>query len=281
MWNAWAKKNHYELWQRGIELAKQSDAFKRLKQEAQKKGSVYNGMTDDQLADEVLADAIGKKGQGMYNEKDWTHTARVKHWLTQLWHRIGEALGFRKRMPNMAVGDMSFDDIVRTAAGDILSGKRLKGAKGHTKGVEFQAGNKGNQTRTANFKRWFGDWENDPENASKVEDENGRPLVVYHGTKLQEYYWKDGHPYTRNTPKFFTFNSGFFTSDRDAAKEFADGNESKVYEVFLDIKKPLEIDANGANFDAIELPDGRVVSTVRLSRRLSKAGNMMVLSSAM
>ena len=39
------------------------------------------------------------------------------------------------------------------------------------------------QVRTPEFKKWFGDWENDPENASKVVDENGEPLIVYHGTK--------------------------------------------------------------------------------------------------
>lgn len=39
------------------------------------------------------------------------------------------------------------------------------------------------QVRTPNFKRWFGDWENDPANASKVVDsETGEPLVVYHGS---------------------------------------------------------------------------------------------------
>lgn len=38
------------------------------------------------------------------------------------------------------------------------------------------------QVRTPQFKAWFGDWENDPENASKVVDKNGEPLVVYHGT---------------------------------------------------------------------------------------------------
>lgn len=32
------------------------------------------------------------------------------------------------------------------------------------------------------FKNWFGDWENDSENASKVVDKNGKPLTVYHGT---------------------------------------------------------------------------------------------------
>ena len=38
------------------------------------------------------------------------------------------------------------------------------------------------QVRTKAFKEWFGDWENDPANASKVVDENGEPRVVYHQT---------------------------------------------------------------------------------------------------
>ena len=38
------------------------------------------------------------------------------------------------------------------------------------------------QVRTKNFKNWFGDWENDPEGASKVVDGNGEPQVVYHGS---------------------------------------------------------------------------------------------------
>ena len=37
--------------------------------------------------------------------------------------------------------------------------------------------------RTPEFKAWFGDWENDPENSSKVVDENGEPMVVYRGTR--------------------------------------------------------------------------------------------------
>ncbi len=46
--------------------------------------------------------------------------------------------------------------------------------------------------RSDAFKNWFGDWENDPENSSKVIDENGEPLVVYHGTskKFNRFNWK-------------------------------------------------------------------------------------------
>lgn len=37
------------------------------------------------------------------------------------------------------------------------------------------------------FKRWFGDWQNHPERASKVVNEDGTPKVVYHGTSAE--FW--------------------------------------------------------------------------------------------
>ena len=37
-------------------------------------------------------------------------------------------------------------------------------------------------TQSQQFKRWFGDWQNHPENASKVVNADGTPKVVYHGT---------------------------------------------------------------------------------------------------
>lgn len=43
-----------------------------------------------------------------------------------------------------------------------------------------------------NFKKWFGDWQNDPQNSSKVVDSNGVPLPVYHGTVMKG---KDGLPF--------------------------------------------------------------------------------------
>ena len=57
------------------------------------------------------------------------------------------------------------------------------------------------QVRTKAFKDWFGDWENESANASKVVDENGEPLVVYHGTQSLEKFSefnKDTAIYTTN-----------------------------------------------------------------------------------
>ena len=40
-----------------------------------------------------------------------------------------------------------------------------------------------NVTESQQFKRWFGDWQNHPETASKVVNEDGTPKIVYHQTE--------------------------------------------------------------------------------------------------
>ena len=55
--------------------------------------------------------------------------------------------------------------------------------------------------RTPAFKKWFGDWENDPSNASKVVDDNGEPKVVTHSTSNQD---SEGNKY--NYPPFNKFD---------------------------------------------------------------------------
>jgi hypothetical protein len=89
--------------------------------------------------------------------------------------------------------------------------------------------------RTPAFKKWFGDWENDPANASKVVDENGEPLVVYHGTMED----------------FSVFLGGsYFTDDYMNADGYASGEI--VLETFLNIKKPLVINARGRKWDNLK-----------------------------
>ena len=83
------------------------------------------------------------------------------------------------------------------------------------------------QVRTKAFKEWFGDWENDPANASKVVDENGEPLVVYHGSKNKNFSIFD-YNYLRKADSGF-----FFSSDKEYAKQFGD-----IREFFLNIKNP-------------------------------------------
>ena len=77
------------------------------------------------------------------------------------------------------------------------------------------------------FKRWFGDWQNDPAHASKVVNEDGTPKVVYHGTNAE----------------FTAFNSSdgtyWFSESRDYAESMAEERSGDVLmQAFLDIKNP-------------------------------------------
>lgn len=84
------------------------------------------------------------------------------------------------------------------------------------------------------FKKWFGDWENDPENSSKFVDGNGEPKVMYRGNpKLQKelgYTFNLGRNFlNKQSPNNFGF---FFTDDIDVAKKYG----GRITEVFLKAK---------------------------------------------
>ena len=90
------------------------------------------------------------------------------------------------------------------------------------------------QVRTTNFKNWLGDWQNDPANASKVVDENGEPLVVYHGS---EEHFRKFDANAKRKHDLGVYGKGFyFTSNKKLAKEY--GNNKELYEVFLNIRTP-------------------------------------------
>ena len=109
-----------------------------------------------------------------------------------------------------------------------------------------------NQTQTQQFKRWFGDWQNDPQNASKVVNADGTPKVVYHGTNAE--FWtfdlgKSGSNFGDTAEGLFFFTnkkSGYQDSASDYARNAAkNGGEERVLESYLDIKKPLRLDSKG------------------------------------
>ena len=92
------------------------------------------------------------------------------------------------------------------------------------------------QVRTKAFKDWFGDWENDPKNASKVVDENGEPLVVYHNSNADINIFDKNKIGTNGSSEGGLFGEGFyFSTNKDYNSIF--GN--KEYAVFLNIKNPI------------------------------------------
>ncbi len=90
------------------------------------------------------------------------------------------------------------------------------------------------QTRTKNFLNWFGDWINDPSNASKIVDENGEPLVVYHNTDNNFTKFSKFRSLIGKLTGSALFGRGFYFSNYQ-------GSSHRInMPVFLSVKNPAE-----------------------------------------
>ena len=100
------------------------------------------------------------------------------------------------------------------------------------------------QVRTPSFKKWFGDWERlaevNPASVSKVVDENGEPLVVYHSTDADFTQFdraKLGSSTERNGGNADMARIGFWFNDRDLSDTIV-ADRSKTKAVFLNLMSP-------------------------------------------
>lgn len=72
-----------------------------------------------------------------------------------------------------------------------------------------------NQTETENFKKWFGDWQNDPASASKVVNEDGTPKVLYHQTSADFTIFEPRHEGAGTRDQDTPFGIFMKSSDRN------------------------------------------------------------------
>ena len=103
------------------------------------------------------------------------------------------------------------------------------------------------QVRTKAFKKWFGDWENDPTNASKVVDENGEPLVVYHGSRDNSFTTFDSTKNDKGQKGFF------FTNDSTMTSSY--GKNPRGF--FINSRNPYVIEGHNKNWNdlTVEVTD--------------------------
>lgn len=130
-------------------------------------------------------------------------------------------------------------------ANDVLAlAERMVNTIGKASGTGQRRFSREDQTNTPEFKKWFGD--------SQVVDENGQPLVVYHGTGAE--FTEFDPDLTGTATDAGTEGKGFyFTSDWDAAKSnadyvtgFGEREGAKVMAVYLAIESPYKINRNNA-----------------------------------
>lgn len=117
------------------------------------------------------------------------------------------------------------------------------------------------QVRTPEFKAWFGDWENDPANASKVVDENGEPMVMWHkSTSIEPFSEFDKKYINKNDPDFWSNGFWFSRDIENTAAWTRLGGKGFVASFFLNVRNILKNDKideyEKAYEDEIEENDG-------------------------
>lgn len=119
--------------------------------------------------------------------------------------------------------------------GKVERGELAAGAaetKGEAKSLRDRA--------TANFLRWFGD--------SKVVDEKGEPLVVYHGTRASFDKFELSKAFQDEYGQGF-----YFTEYPDVASKYAERESGNVMPVYLSIKNPAIVRGAFADGDLYKL----------------------------
>ena len=89
------------------------------------------------------------------------------------------------------------------------------------------------QSRTKAFLAWFGDWLHDPANSSKTLDENGEPIVLYHGGSFD----------IRRSPSVFDgvphVDGIFFSDSTELAKSYQAYQGGGITTAWLNLKNPF------------------------------------------
>ena len=197
LWNSWIKQNNPQLYETGIKLIK-----KEGKKYIEQVNKTQPNLVGERLYEEALAQAIGDNGKQLLD----------KNWINQVWDFIKDFFGL-SQLTNEQIANLSLDEFARAASIDLLRGQdiRVQQAIQRNNGNPLNLAPNGKpsilyqsykdlgysdleaerltaQVYSDSFiNNFFGDWINNPQNASKVVDENGQPMVVYHFTEESFY----------------------------------------------------------------------------------------------
>jgi len=214
----------------------------------------------------------------------------------------GERVGYRDSELGLppagreAGGDQAGREVVPADAGagaEVAPSQEAETAPPASDGLRLSR----SQTKTPEFKQWFGDWEKDPANASKVVDENGTPRIVYHGTLADEFSsFRSGSgtpdrmlgPHFSETPATAdAFTIGAYARDHNAPWGWVDEatvtrgpkseyNEKgdivrpggKTYAAYLDIRNPLDLTGGKEWFDQAQIARSVAMHAARTNPEL-------------
>jgi hypothetical protein len=192
-------------------------------------------MMIDQFGDPQVFDVERAEIEGRVREEEELLQTQTEKQLRDKQAEIDRLEKENERLSKEAERKAKADEEV----GDfVLTGSKRDADEAAARGQMELGQAKAPPTASAAFKKWFGD--------SKVVDENGEPLVVYHGTTANFSVFNEGAP--RNVGFTKDAKGFYFSADADVASGYATypmltrgKTGGNVMPVYLSIKNPMRL----------------------------------------
>lgn len=233
------KKQYWQL--RNIE----EEVAKRALVDQRKNAKNLFDLTDIYSANQVIDSLANLNPIGLVK---WGATSLIKNWykklndpnvqIKKLFENINKEINQNGKLRNKGSRWTDTKEWINEKLGrkEEIDNKKLPQKEGLNKLREWAETKYqlAEPIKSENFKKWFGDWENDPKNASKVVNEKGEPLLMYHGSPEKFTIFDSEFMSLHGSSKGYGF---YFSPDKNMAQWYGD-----LMQVYLDIKNPLSKD---------------------------------------
>jgi len=185
----------HQIWDMSLTRQEKAGITREIYEKYPEKIESYSKKYNSGVAQEVLADLFADYIKGQTNNKPTTFTGKILEFFEKLFEYFSNI-----DTDNI---DAVFDKI---AQGEMVSRETRDSGGEKFSSLE-------DLTKSPNFKSWFGD--------SKVVDDEGNPLVVYHGTNQEFSNFDKGM--LGNMTKASSAEKGFFFTDsKGEAKSYSE-----------------------------------------------------------
>ena len=231
LWAEVLRQRNPQEWQNIVQMMKDTpEIWNYVKQ------SYPHLRTDDQIADEALAQFSGRRGYQKLQEfangqDDKSIFDKMEEVLEKFWSNVAEFFGIHYE---------NKEDVADRILYDLL--KEVNPLDYKIQDMEGLYESREPQIESKNFKFWFGDWRNPSVHGevSKVVDDAGYPLVVEHGTHNRFTEFDSSHIGETSGDQGL-YGKGFYFG-LTAPAWLDDGKEDyHVMRVYLNLRNPKEL----------------------------------------
>lgn len=193
------------------------------------------GRSDDEFIDSLIEEA--NPDDIVDSAGFWDNEKLVRYFSEEVlapngWEIVETRDGAISFNDKLSINADSTDNL-RFSRNEELTEERYNQAK--SKGETELTFKQWQQVRSPEFKAWFGDWENDPENASKVVNERtGEPLVAYHGTGAEFNVFNKNKAGAGND-KGLRGKGFYFSPNRTTSESYGE----KIIGAYVSLKNPF------------------------------------------